>query len=169
MNTFLPLPDFQVSAKVLDDKRLGKQRVECLQLVNTLLGKSDGWKNHPCTLMWQGRVNSLIEYGLAICNEWIKRGYRDSVWDQLYCGFVFDESDYKRPYWFGSYKFHLSHQANLLRKDKDYYGKFWPNVDPSIPYFWPSNIYDWRYSDSDSETVWQKGGFTIQPKNGVEK
>lgn len=36
MQTFLPYPDFNESARVLDDKRLGKQRVECLQILNVL-------------------------------------------------------------------------------------------------------------------------------------
>ncbi len=36
MQTFLPYADFQQSAKCLDNKRLGKQRVECLQILNTL-------------------------------------------------------------------------------------------------------------------------------------
>ena len=34
MQTFLPYADFAQSAKVLDMKRLGKQRVEVLQLLN---------------------------------------------------------------------------------------------------------------------------------------
>lgn len=36
MQTFLPYPDFRESARVLDNKRLGKQRVECLQILQTL-------------------------------------------------------------------------------------------------------------------------------------
>ena len=33
MQTFLPFPDFQQSAAVLDRVRLGKQRVEALQIL----------------------------------------------------------------------------------------------------------------------------------------
>ena len=164
MNTFLPLPDYKASAEVLDDKRLGKQRVECLQLVNTLLGKSTGWKNHPCTRMWQGRVNALIEYGLEICYEWVRRGFKDTVSEQLYA--LFDQNDNRQPYWLGSYKLHYSHQCNLLRKDLKHYGQYWPNLEISMPYFWPSNIYDWRYSESDFGTIWEEGSFTIYPKLG---
>ena len=36
MQTFLPYPSFELSARVLDDKRLGKQRVECLQILKAL-------------------------------------------------------------------------------------------------------------------------------------
>ena len=36
MQTFLPFADFSKSAACLDDKRLGKQRVECLQILKAL-------------------------------------------------------------------------------------------------------------------------------------
>lgn len=36
MQTFLPYSNFSASARVLDDKRLGKQRVECLQILKAL-------------------------------------------------------------------------------------------------------------------------------------
>ena len=39
MQTFLPYADFQRSAQVLDYKRLGKQRVEALQIHNIVSGK----------------------------------------------------------------------------------------------------------------------------------
>lgn len=38
MQTFLPYPDFSKSASVLDKRRLGKQRVENLQIMQVLLG-----------------------------------------------------------------------------------------------------------------------------------
>ena len=36
MQTFLPVADFVESAKMLDYKRLGKQRVEGMQLLNAM-------------------------------------------------------------------------------------------------------------------------------------
>jgi hypothetical protein len=36
MQTFLPYPDFRESLESLDNKRLGKQRVEALQLTLAL-------------------------------------------------------------------------------------------------------------------------------------
>jgi len=36
MQTFLPYPDFVQTSKVLDNKRLGKQRVEALQILQVL-------------------------------------------------------------------------------------------------------------------------------------
>ena len=36
MQTFLPYADLRDSVVCLDNKRLGKQRVECLQILNVL-------------------------------------------------------------------------------------------------------------------------------------
>jgi len=49
VQTFLPYTDFIKSAKCLDYKRLGKQRVEAKQILNILLGETTkaGWTNHP--------------------------------------------------------------------------------------------------------------------------
>ena len=51
MQTFLPYKSFKDSFKVLDYRRLGKQRVEAYQILNVLLGrtKTKGWSNHPAT------------------------------------------------------------------------------------------------------------------------
>ncbi len=54
MQTFLPYPDFAESARVLDNKRLGKQRVEVLQILNVLTDSTrKGWRNHPAVAMWR--------------------------------------------------------------------------------------------------------------------
>ena len=54
MQTFITSIDFKLCARVLDRQRLGKQRVEVLQILQTLLGESTGWRNHPCVRMWKG-------------------------------------------------------------------------------------------------------------------
>ncbi len=51
MQTFLPYPDFEKSAKVLDRLRLNKQRSETLDILRTLFGDKQGWKNHPSVLV----------------------------------------------------------------------------------------------------------------------
>ena len=45
MQTFLPYPSMGQSVRCLDYRRLGKQRVEALQILNALDGKSKGWTN----------------------------------------------------------------------------------------------------------------------------
>ena len=85
MQTFLPYRSFIESAKCLDNKRLGKQRVAVLQILNTLTGKSTGWINHPATKMWRGYELALCEYGLEVCEQWYyERGFRDTCWTKIY-------------------------------------------------------------------------------------
>lgn len=125
MNTFLPYSDFQKSARVLDNKRLGKQRVEVLQL---LRGQ---FPNHPCSKMWRGYDDALMAYGVAICEEWIGRGFRDTVSSNFYLA-----DSIILPPWIGWEEFHASHRSNLLRKDPAWYGRFGWAEGPNLPYIW---------------------------------
>ena len=70
MQTFLPVPDFAETARILDDVRLGKQRVETYQIIRTLDGVTKGWRHHPAVKMWRGHEACLLDYGLSICAEW---------------------------------------------------------------------------------------------------
>lgn len=138
MNTFLPFADFSRSAAVLDNKRLGKQRVEVLQLVNTIKGLSTGWKNHPCIRMWKNYLPALIKYGVAMCDEWIARGFQDTVREKLLSSLpVTNDPGVKMPNWLGRESFHASHRANLLRKDPHWYGQFGWTDCPLLFYEWP--------------------------------
>jgi len=75
MQTFLPYPDFAASLRVLDYRRLGKQRVEAFQLLRAISGKGSGWSNHPAAIMWRGYDNALKEYHNLAIDEWVQRGY----------------------------------------------------------------------------------------------
>ena len=138
MQTFLPYSSYAKSAKVLDMRRLGKQRVETLQILNALTDPGYGWQNHPAVNMWRGYEFELIEYGIAICNEWISRGYKDTCLGKItekIDNIPEDSVDF--PPWIGSMDFHLSHQSNLLRKDPAYYNQYFNNVSDDLEYVWP--------------------------------
>lgn len=79
MQTFLPYPSFEQSARVLDAKRLGKQRVEVIQVVRAITQPDYGWANHPAVLMWKGHEEALGRYGIVMCNVWTELGDRKSV------------------------------------------------------------------------------------------
>lgn len=136
MQTFLPLQDFAESARVLDSRRLGKQRVECLQLLRALIGITTGWRNHPACRMWEGYDGALALYGKAVCEEWIQRGYRDT------CGAKIAElcptEEPRMPPWLGDPAFHASHRSNLLRKDPVHYGQFGWSEPADLLYVWPA-------------------------------
>lgn len=141
MQTFLPYPDFERSAKVLDNRRLGKQRVETLQIlkVNSLVserknGNKIAWENHPAVLMWRGYNNALFSYLQCICEEWKHRGYVDTCLEKAK---QYITSNFELPWWLGNEEFHLSHQSNLLRKFPDHYGSYFVNVPDDLPYVWP--------------------------------
>lgn len=146
MQTFLPDPDYVKSARYLDNKRLGKQRLECKQILLALgvsvgphkPGKK-GWQNHPAVRMWRGHEPSLIVYGSCICSEWRKRGFNDTLGNEFLDAYraVAGATAANKPIWIGDDKFHASHRSNLLRKNKEYYGKFgWEEPD-NLPYVWP--------------------------------
>jgi len=165
VQTFLPYPDFYESASVLERSRLGKQRVEVLQLMNSLHPESTsrGWHNHPARNMWRGWEDALALYGVIICEEWISRGYKDtcrekillsrqafsSAWqgreleemrrllEERYRGARKGEEPDFLPSWIGSDSFHASHRSNLLRKDSEWYGQFGWTEPEDLPYVWP--------------------------------
>jgi hypothetical protein len=142
MQTFLPYADFGKTAKCLDYRRLGKQRVEAKQLLMILLGenKGKGWINHPACKMWKGYTQALALYGHAMCVEWINRGFNDTLLEYFLKRLDpnFNESPW--PPWLGNKKFHMSHKSNLLRKDKQFYSKYKWNVPDNLDYVWPISI-----------------------------
>lgn len=137
MQTFLPYENFFQSAQCLDRQRLGKQRVETMQIMQTLAGIKNGWKNHPAVKMWSGHEDYLMIYQLAIVDEWLKRGYKDSCFEKT--AKALSEIDHvsTRPSWLGNKEFHLSHQSNLLRKNYEHYSQFKWQVSDDLAYIWP--------------------------------
>lgn len=148
MQTFLPYPDFLESARVLDRRRLGKQRVECIQVVRGLTWAGYGWRNHPAVLMWKGFEEALGSYALVCCEVWVKQGFSDT------CAATIrrDLADFgvtavrtqdelaeagALPPWLGDPAFHRAHQSSLLRKDPDHYGPLFPDVPDDLDYVWP--------------------------------
>jgi len=136
MQTFLPYPSFFDSADVLDRQRLGKQRVEAWQVLQVLIGDKQGWANHPATKMWRGHEVWLARYGLAVCERWIARGYRDTMTPR-FAEVAANLPETGPPAWLGGRSFHAAHRSNLLRKDPVWYGQYgWAEPD-NLPYVWP--------------------------------
>ena len=139
MQTFLPYEDFQETASVLDYRRLGKQRVETWQLIRAINGETKGWANHPAAVMWRGHTAVLARYGLVMCQEWKRRGYKDTMTErfvELISSSTFEEL-HDMPGWLGDHELHLSHQSNLIRKFPEHYGPLFDGVPNDLPYIWP--------------------------------
>ncbi|VXB51888.1 MSMEG_6728 family protein [Aeromicrobium sp. 9AM] len=148
MQTFLPYADFARTAEVLDRTRLGKQRVECIQIVRALTIPTYGWRHHPAALMWRGRLEALGAYSFAIVDEWTRRGHADTCAATI--GADLEEAGvssvrpqpelagaHALPSWLGDPDFHRSHQSALVRKDPEHYGSLFPGVPDDLPYVWP--------------------------------
>jgi hypothetical protein len=148
MQTFLPYADFDRTAGVLDSRRLGKQRVEVIQIVRALTWPSYAWKNHPAVLMWQGYEEALGAYGEAIVRAWTARGFGDTcaatILGDLADAGVEAVSDQAAlaaegalPPWLGDERLHRSHRSALLRKDPAHYRPLFTDVPDDLEYHWP--------------------------------
>jgi hypothetical protein len=131
MQTFVPCDTFEECARVLDYRRLGKQRVECKQILNAIERGSGGWSNHPATRMWRGYEPALRQYMRAVILEWIDRGYNNNME-------IPNKESYELPPWWGREEIHASHRSALLEKDFEfYYGTHRWEDEPKIEYVWP--------------------------------
>jgi hypothetical protein len=148
MQTFLPSPGFAASAATLDPRRLGKQRVEALQILRALTQDGSAWRNHPAVLMWKGYEEALVAYGVAVCRAWCELGFDDTVEAKLRAdlaatgiGTVRDQAELAAagalPPWLGDPALHRSHQSLLVRKDPAHYEPQFPGVPDDLEYVWP--------------------------------
>jgi hypothetical protein len=162
MQTFIPHQTFAGSARVLDDQRLGKQRIEASQILGVLVKRewsqdeqrfvtmmplgTVAWGSHPAVLMWQGAERGLLRYIDAMCAEWRRRGHHDHIQERVLTIFNEVPAESKSvPDWLDGDEVCSSHRAVLLGKDYHHYSQFgWlekPAVKDSVtgrwPYVWP--------------------------------
>ena len=138
MQTFLPYPDFKKSLESLDNKRLGKQRVETYQLIAGLEGRliltgkaySKSRINHPISQMFRNNIPALKQYLNDSIDVWVARGKNNTMKKEVIT------EEIVMPVWFGDETFHKSHRANLLRKDAIYYGAHGWVDNSELPYRW---------------------------------
>jgi hypothetical protein len=150
VQTFLPYPDFERSARALDRQRLGRQRVEAMQLFNALTVPGHGYRHHPAGKMWRGHEEGLVRYALTMCDVWRELGFNDTVAgtitgharDRLGLTVIRTEAQLRRardlPWWIGDEAFHRAHRSNLVRKDPEHYGPQFPDVPDDLEYIWPA-------------------------------
>lgn len=145
MQIFLPYSDIKKSLQCLDNKRLGKQRVETYQIISAITGRPKldgspykGWLNHPCTVMWKNYVSALKMYMNHAITEWIDRGFKNTMEYE-----ILSKEEIIIPSFIGNEKFHSSHRANLLKKEPDFYSKYQWSENPQDPYVWLDNEGKW--------------------------
>jgi hypothetical protein len=139
LQTFLIAPRFSSTAQILDRQRLGKQRVEAIQILRTLTGLSTGWPHHPATKMWRGYERALLDYTWAMIQEWADRGYANAKCMNHYSmlRMALLMHPLVMPPWLDDQLF-ISHKSNLLRKNEAHYRPYFgPDIPNDLPYHWP--------------------------------
>lgn len=143
MQTFFTYPSFEDTAKSLDNKRLGKQRVEAMQILKivewyeTRKGPKPAWNRHPAVLQWVGYSEALRQYLQAMIDEWVHRGFNNTIQSGV------TDIIAVMPWWTSCDRYTRevirTHRARLMQKDSDYY--FWENIETSgVDYYWPVRI-----------------------------
>jgi hypothetical protein len=157
MQTFLPSRTFNISAEMLDNRRLNKQILEGYQILNVLSNDDPhaGWRNHPAVKMWRGSEHFLYSYVLAMVAEADKRGIKTdknlenltnlrnrmkNLWGTNSPDWYHDETVMR--------KITTTHRANLFVKDSDFYQAFKYAVDHNdnepccekCKYYWPTHV-----------------------------
>lgn len=143
MMTFIITGDFVLNAQLLDDQRLGKQRVEARQILDAIQkgtvpvnGKMPGWVNHPIVHAWRPFVEALKYYTNCIILEWIRRGGDNNLplFEIPHIILI--------PWWSQWDRLHHSHRAMLMRKNPFYYqDKFVVEPDYyTCGYIWPHSV-----------------------------
>lgn len=144
MNTFLPFRSYEDSARVIDKSRLWKQVLECSQLFDVIFRKTNllkdgkkGWINHPVLKIWTDKngtiyIYQLLNYFSAFYGEHVRRGGKVKTFNFLEkYGYIISMID-KNPNLWGdleaeirwSKEFHDTMKANLIRKDRKHYQKY---------------------------------------------
>ncbi len=162
VNTFVLCDNVRESMRLLDNRRLGKQRVEAQQILRVLLDskiiakhmglppqpigytiaddiaretwyknvyalyrKHDthfvvkgrvlkgGWSNHPMAIMWIGYEDALKEYINFCIDEWVSRGFKNTMLTHKSPGGV----PPVYPWWITNTTLINSHISAVLRKE----------------------------------------------------
>ena len=123
MQVFLPYPDFKKSLESLDDKRLGKQRVETYQLIAGLEGRptktgkpySKGRVNHPISQMFRDNLPALKQYLNDSIDVWVARDKNNTMQKEVIT------EEIVMPSWFGNEEFHdgvCIKMPDIIRRDR---------------------------------------------------
>jgi hypothetical protein len=168
VNTFVTASTPEECASNLDNKRLGKQRVEAKQIIDILesshLNESKGYSNHPIVAQWRGFTQALKVYYNAIFDEWEARGYKNDklkryeiVQDPALSHLVTKPNEVvvMFPKWFFNPIIHLTYKCDLYRKKPEYYGKIFNFTSDEKEYLNKGYIWTSRLNQQQLDTLFK--------------
>jgi len=98
-----------------------------------------GFSTHPIVEMWFGYEDALKEYINAHIQEWIKRGYKNTMK-------IYNVKAKRYPDWISWEHFHDNHRGALIAKEIDRNEKIWYqekedflNSSKFVDYIWVKN------------------------------
>jgi hypothetical protein len=155
----LPYADFKRSAQVLSHKDVVWQRDVAWNVLTRIIS---GDTVDSGVAMWKRYGLSLTTHTLILCDEMRARGFNEGLRDivlarvcdvagvsvetlEATCHQDVLESDVVQeisgrrmlPFWFGRNEVHLSHQAELLRRNPPWYQQFRWAADKHTELVWP--------------------------------
>lgn len=120
MQVFIPVANVSQSLRLLDKRRLGKQRVEAKQLIDTILNRPmsngkprKGWYNHPAAVMCREYLPFLIYYYNQSLTIFAERGGNNNK-----LKYEPQVGELRLPWWWDNDDVHASHRGRLLFKGK---------------------------------------------------
>lgn len=140
MQTFLtstnpdPVEACRETFNMLDNARLGKQRLEAVQLIK------GQFPNHPAAKMWVGHKHALAMYAAFACIHWRERGFNDSLLPKLERAMERTRRPLVWPWWFGHPAFVRCHKSKLYYKGSPKWVgavEFGLGAPHQLPYLWP--------------------------------
>lgn len=146
MRMYLPFNETKLNVACLSESDLTIQRNVAMTILETLGGKSKGWRWHPGVNMWIGYDVLLAKIAHAINVEWCGmnpeacsgstgRGkvYDKQLNDMGYSSVVPTVT----PWWWGNKEFHNRNKAAMLRSDPDWYGALFNGAKNDLCDWWP--------------------------------
>lgn len=122
------------TAQILDSKRFNKQIIETKQILSTLRGNSDAWKNHPCVLQYKNHIDWL-EYYERCFLEYKKGNYVLALSASILA------TEHTPPFHTPDY---FDQMKRRLYTKNPYHYKVWKDLGESdINWYWVEN--EWRY------------------------
>lgn len=116
MQVFIPFRDPLSVAKVLDERRLRKQVLECNQILKAISGESKYWRNHPVVKMY-----SKSTYWLSLYRDCLMYYLKGDLEMAMFCNHT---SKSYCPNFLYNQELLDQHKRRLFTKDPNHYKEF---------------------------------------------
>jgi 2-cysteine adaptor domain/Pyrimidine dimer DNA glycosylase len=114
--------------------------------------------------MWIGYVDALKYYFNCCVDEWVKRGYKNTLEKYEV------KEDVEFPFWFSNKQIHETMKASLLRKDSEYYSSKISLENPdyiNYGYVWVNKLTDVQVESMKNGIVLPLGDICSELGAGV--